>query len=126
MATRARSREALHLELIYRHHPLFAGAEPRFWSDHLDHGPALEGGDILVLGNRSVLVGVGQRSRPVDRDAFTVFASLLDRLDAYTLTPGPAGLRARHVPDLFRAIARARATAGATDPRRRRLAHGSA
>jgi arginine deiminase len=43
----------------------------------------------------------------VDRDAFTVFASLRDRLDAYTLTPGPAGLRARHEPDLFRAIARA-------------------
>jgi arginine deiminase len=146
MATRARWREALHLELIYRHHPMFVDAEPRFWSDGVDHGPALEGGDILLLGNGCVLVGIGERSRPaavesyaerllatgaadrviavtlpasrstihldtvmtmVDRDAFTVFASLLDQLDAYTLTPAHEGIRARHEPDLFRAIARA-------------------
>lgn len=146
MATPARWREALHLEFIYRHHPMFVGAEPRFWSDPLDHGPALEGGDILLVGNGCVLVGTGERSRPaavesyaerlfaegvadrviavtlpasrstihldtvmtmVDRDAFTVFASLLDELDAYTLTPSQDGVRTRHEPDLFRAIARA-------------------
>lgn len=146
MATHARRREAVHLELIYRHHPLFAAAEPRFWSDGLDQSPSLEGGDILVVGNGCVLVGVGERSHPaavesyaerlfragvaerviavtlptsrstihldtvmtmVDGDAFTVYPSLLDRLDGYTLTPAAAGIRARHEPDLFRAIARA-------------------
>lgn len=159
MATRARWREALHLELIYRHHPLFVQAAPQFWSDGLDRGPALEGGDILVVGNGCVLVGVGERSHPaavesyarrlfgagvadrviavtlpasratihldtimtmVDRDAFTVFPSLLDRLDSYLLTPTPRGIRARHAPDLFRAIAQA------LDLPRVRLIHGRA
>jgi arginine deiminase len=43
----------------------------------------------------------------VDRDAFTAFPSLLDRLDGYTLTPSHTGMSARHEPDLFAAIARA-------------------
>ncbi len=159
MATRARWREALHLELIYRHHPLFVQAAPPFWSDELDRGPALEGGDIIVVGNGCVLVGVGERSHPaavesyarrlfgagvadrviavtlpasratihldtimtmVDRDAFTVFPSLLDRLDSYTLTPTPRAIRARCTPDLFRAIAHA------LDLPRVRLIHGGA
>ncbi|MGN6867139.1 MAG: arginine deiminase [Solirubrobacteraceae bacterium] len=159
MATHARWREALHLELIYRHHPLFARAEPQFWSDDRRDGPALEGGDILVLGNRCLLVGVGSRSRPaavesyaerlfgagvaerviavtlpasrstihldsvmtmVDRDTFTAFPSLLDRLDSYSLTPTRAGLRVRHEPDLFGAIARGLGL------RQIRLAHGAA
>ena len=146
MAMRARWREALHLELIYRHHPLFADAEPRFWSDGVEAGPPLEGGDILVLGAGCVLVGVGERSHPaavesyakrlfaagvaerviavtlplsrstihldtvmtmVDRDAFTLAAPLLERLDSYTLTLVGGSLRARHEPDLFGAIARA-------------------
>lgn len=159
MATRARSREALHLELIYHHHPRFVQAQPHFWSDRLDRGPALEGGDILVLGNGCVLVGVGERRRPaavesyarqlfnagaadrviavtlpvsrstihldtimtmVDRDAFRVFPALLEQLDSYTLTATPAGIRARHEPDLVRAIARA------LDLPRVRLLHGTA
>ncbi len=159
MATRARWREALHLDVIYRYHPWFVHAGPTFWSDEPHGGPALEGGDILVLGKGCVLVGTGERSHPaavesyaerlfaegaaerviavtvpasrstihldtvftmVDRDAFTAFPSLLDRLDAYTLTPSPTGMRARHEPDLFGAIARA---LGET---RVRLVHGDA
>lgn len=146
MATSARRREALHLQVIYRHHPLFVGAQPQFWTDELSDRPALEGGDILVLGNGCVVVGVGERSHPaaveryadrlfaagvaerviavtvpasratihldtvitmVDRDAFTVPPSQRDRLDSYTLKPSRTGIRARHEPDLFRAIARA-------------------
>jgi arginine deiminase len=64
MAKPARRREAIHLEAIYRHHPLFAGSSFELWSDHLG-GPAnLEGGDILVVGNGCVLVGMGERTRP--------------------------------------------------------------
>ncbi len=159
MAMPARSREALHLELIYRHHPLFADAEPRFWSDGVDAGPPLEGGDVMVLGTGCVLVGVGQRTHPaavesyaarlfgaevaerviavtlpvsrstihldtvmtmVDRDAFTLAAPLLARLDSYTLTPAGSSLRARHEPDLFKAISRA------LDVDRLRLIHADA
>jgi arginine deiminase len=43
----------------------------------------------------------------VDRDAFTVFPALLDRLDAYVLTPSRGGVRAAREPDLFAAVGRA-------------------
>lgn len=77
MARSVRRREALHLKLVYRHHPLFAGADPPFWSDGLDPGAALEGGDILVLGNGCLLVGVSERSRPAAVEAYAdrLFAS---------------------------------------------------
>lgn len=146
MATAARRREALHLDLIYRHHPLFAGAEPHFWSDRVGDGSSLEGGDILVLGPECVLVGMGERSRApgieayakrlleaqvaerviavalpasrstihldavmtmIDRDAFTVFPSLLDRLEGYVLELSRGRVRVRREPDLFGAIASA-------------------
>jgi arginine deiminase len=58
MAKPARRREAIHFTAIYRHHPLFAGTTT--WTDAAD----LEGGDVLVIGNGAVLVGMGERTRP--------------------------------------------------------------
>ena len=64
MAKPARVREALHLEAIYRHHPHFAGGDFAFWSEGRAGDPSLEGGDVLVIGNGCVLVGMGERTRP--------------------------------------------------------------
>jgi arginine deiminase len=64
MAKPARMRESLHLETIYRHHPLFTTAQFEVWSDGLALPPWLEGGDILVIGNGAVLIGMGERTRP--------------------------------------------------------------
>jgi arginine deiminase len=64
MAKPARRREALHLGLVYRRHPLFAGPRKHVWSDDLGEPAALEGGDVLVLGRGAVLVGMGERTRP--------------------------------------------------------------
>lgn len=64
MAKPARRRESLHLSAIYRHHPLFAGAPHRTWSDQLGGPASLEGGDVHVIGNGCVLVGMGERTRP--------------------------------------------------------------
>jgi arginine deiminase len=64
MAKPARQRESIHMDAIYRHHPKFADAPHQVWSDDLG-GPAnLEGGDILVVGNGCVLIGMGERTRP--------------------------------------------------------------
>jgi arginine deiminase len=65
MAKPARQREAVHLAAIYRFHPLFAGAGFHTWygEDHGDVPPAtIEGGDVLVVGNGAVLVGMGERT----------------------------------------------------------------
>ena len=69
MAKEARRREALHLDAIYRHHPLFAEVEHDVWSDGLPLPAALEGGDILVIGNGAVLIGMGERTRPAAVEA---------------------------------------------------------
>ena len=76
MAMRARRRESIHYDAIYRHHPLFAGSAPAIWSDDLGGPAQLEGGDVLVIGNGCLLVGMGERTRPagVERLAHRLFA----------------------------------------------------
>lgn len=62
----ARRPETLLMGAIYTFHPAFAGRVKVHWGDPLvDHGLAtLEGGDIMPVGNGTVLVGMGERSSP--------------------------------------------------------------
>lgn len=61
----ARSREVVNVMAVYRWHPRFAGADFHFWTDGLDDGAAtVEGGDVHVIGNGAVLVGLGERTSP--------------------------------------------------------------
>jgi arginine deiminase len=67
MAMRARRRETAHLEAVYRFHPLFQEADFEHWYGGVDedHGTAtIEGGDVLVIGNGAVVVGMGERTAP--------------------------------------------------------------
>jgi arginine deiminase len=82
MAKPARVREAVHMSAIYRHHPRFAGGEFAFWSEGHADDPSLEGGDVLVIGNGCVLVGMGERTRPagVEMLADRLFAAGAARL----------------------------------------------
>ncbi|WBB96752.1 MULTISPECIES: arginine deiminase [unclassified Solwaraspora] len=60
LAMRARRREGRLTDLIYRHHPRFAGTE-------LIHRPDqehVEGGDVLLLAPGVLAVGVGERTTP--------------------------------------------------------------
>jgi arginine deiminase len=61
----ARMPETISAAAIYRWHPLFAGPGFETWYHGEDAGPAtIEGGDILVLGNGAVLVGMSERTTP--------------------------------------------------------------
>ena len=67
MAKPARQRETLHSRAIYRYHPMFAGAGfTRYDADDDGyHLPATaEGGDVHVLGNGAVMIGMGERTTP--------------------------------------------------------------
>lgn len=84
MRKRARIRETLHYEAIYRWHPHFARSgdehESGFnvWAEGTSSGLATtEGGDILVLGRGAVLVGMSERTTPqgVERLAKRLFAA---------------------------------------------------
>jgi len=91
MAFPPRRRETMHLEPVYRRHPMFAAADFPVWygGDGIDHYPAVvEGGDILVIGHRALLVGMGERTTPqgVEALARRLFgAGVLDTLVAVEL-----------------------------------------
>lgn len=63
----ARQRETNHLRAIYRWHPLFAGNDFHYYFGHQDgeyDNANIEGGDVLVLGNGVVLIGMSERTTP--------------------------------------------------------------
>ena len=67
MAKTARIRETVHAQAIYRYHPMFADARfPNWYGPDLgDKAPAtIEGGDVLVIGNGAVMIGMGERTAP--------------------------------------------------------------
>jgi arginine deiminase len=75
MFWRARQLEAVNIGVVYRFHPMFRDADPPFWYpaadrseehdefDLQDFGKAsLEGGDVMPVGNRTVLIGISERT----------------------------------------------------------------
>ena len=80
MAMPARLRESVHSAAIYRFHPMFVDGNFQIWygGDDKPHQPAtLEGGDMHVLGNGAVMIGLGERSTAmgVENLARTLFAN---------------------------------------------------
>ena len=76
MSKKARIRESVHYEAIYRWHPLFADMGFPLWSTGSSGGAAtVEGGDVLVIGRGAVLVGLSERTTPqgVERLARRLF-----------------------------------------------------
>ena len=74
MAKLARQRETLHSRAIYRFHPLFADAKfvTYYGDDDLNHLPAsVEGGDVHVIGNATVMIGMGERTTPMGAEILT-------------------------------------------------------
>lgn len=61
---------------IYKFHPKYAGKVSVWWGDpERDHGLAtVEGGDVLIIGNRAVLIGMSERT---SRQGVTELAAAL-------------------------------------------------
>lgn len=77
MRKSARMRETINYEAIYRWHPMFATGEHYVWSQGRSEAEApVEGGDVLVVGHGSVLVGLSERTSPqgVERLAASLFS----------------------------------------------------
>ena len=80
MAKPARKRETINSRVVYNFHPMFRDAEFHvlYGNDSLPHEPAtIEGGDVTVIGNRAVMIGMGERTTPqgietLARSLFTV------------------------------------------------------
>jgi arginine deiminase len=84
----ARRLEVSNVSEIYRRHPRFADADFAFWYpptgdaerfavEDFGQTASLEGGDVMPIGNKVVLVGVGERStgRMVEQMARALFSA---------------------------------------------------
>jgi len=62
----ARTKESLHMAAIYKHHPDFKNGDFEFWwgdPPERNYGSAaIEGGDVMPVGNGVVLIGMGERT----------------------------------------------------------------
>lgn len=76
----ARRQETLNMAAIYKFHPMFKEADFTFWwGDDVDHDygmASVEGGDIMPIGNKTVLIGLSERTseQGVGLFARTLFA----------------------------------------------------
>jgi arginine deiminase len=79
MAKSARKRETINSRVIYNFHPMFARkVNFLYGNDSLAHDPStIEGGDVTVIGNRAVMIGMGERTTPqgVETLARALFAA---------------------------------------------------
>jgi arginine deiminase len=98
MAKPARRPETALMEAIYRFHPMFqeaGGVKVWYGGVEQDWGRAtVEGGDVMPIGNRAVMLGMGERTAPqavslIARELFKsgtadlVLAVMLPRLRSY-------------------------------------------
>jgi arginine deiminase len=117
----ARRREAYNVAAIYKAHPMFAGGGFEFWYPHegpdgrfetADFGLAsLEGGDVMPIGNGTVLIGMSERSqgRMIEQIAKSVFArGQAERVIAAVMTRDRAHM---HLDTVFTLLDRDKATA---------------
>lgn len=99
----ARKPETLLIAAVYRFHPTFAGQVDVLWGDPLqDFALAtLEGGDMMPIGNRTLLVGMGERSsaQGIGQLARALFAKgSVDRVIACQM---PKSRAAMHLDTVF-------------------------
>ena len=117
----ARRREAYNMAAIYKGHPMFAGKDFEFWYpvegpdgrlETADFGLAsLEGGDVMPIGNGSVLIGMSERSqgRMIEQIAKSLFATgAAERVIAAVMTKDRAHM---HLDTVFTLLDRDKATA---------------
>jgi arginine deiminase len=117
----ARRREAYNVAAVYRAHPMFTEAEFAFWYpaegadgrlETTDFGLAsLEGGDVMPIGNGTVLIGMSERSqaRMIEQVAKALFAAgAAERVIACVMTKDRAHM---HLDTVFTLLDHDKATA---------------
>lgn len=117
----ARRREAFNMATIYRFHPMFQDADFQFWYprqgwdgslDINDFGAAsLEGGDVQPIGNRTLAIGMSERTqaRMIEIVSKALFeAEEVDRVIVAVMTRDRAHM---HLDTVFTMLDRDKVTA---------------
>jgi arginine deiminase len=99
----ARHEETILTTAIYRYHPDFAGKVKEWWGDPTAHwGMAtVEGGDVMPIGNRTVLIGMSERT---SRQGISLLASALfeqQAADRVVVAAMPKTRAAMHLDTVF-------------------------
>ncbi len=115
----ARRRESLNLYVIYHFHPMFKDAGFEFWYPNVTDGEfnmqnfgrsSLEGGDVLPIGNRTVLIGMSERTQGsmIEQVAEALFSrGSADRVIACVMTRDRAHM---HLDTVFTMLDRDKVT----------------
>jgi arginine deiminase len=123
----ARRREAYNVGAVYRAHPMFVDADFEFWYPRAKTFPpegtegrfemtdfgrsSLEGGDVMPIGNGTVLIGMSERSqgRMIEQIAKVMFAAgQAERVIAAVMSRDRAHM---HLDTVFTLLDRDKATA---------------
>lgn len=93
-----RRRETDLLRTVYSHHPRFAEAPIWFGGEVTDHFPAtFEGGDLLVVGERGLAVGMSERTTPAGVEALATALFAADVVDRVLVVDLPKVRAAMHL-----------------------------
>ena len=115
----ARRRESLNLYAIYHYHPMFKDAGFEYWYPNASDGEfnlqdfgrsSLEGGDVLPIGNRTVLIGMSERTQGsmIEQIADALFSKgSADRIIACVMTKDRAHM---HLDTVFTLLDRDKVT----------------
>lgn len=115
----ARRRESLNLYTIYHYHPMFKDDGFEYWYPNATDGPfnlqnfgrsSLEGGDVLPIGNRTVLIGMSERTQGsmIEQIADALFTKgSADRVIACVMTKDRAHM---HLDTVFTMLDRDKVT----------------
>ncbi len=61
MKSVTRNRETLYSDIIFKYHPSFNRFNMPFWYER-DYATSIEGGDIIVLNDQTVIIGISERT----------------------------------------------------------------
>lgn len=102
----ARHEETVLTTAIYKFHPDFANADINFWwgDPTVHHGTAtLEGGDVMPIGNKTVLIGMSERTshQAITQLAAALFANKNADVERVMIAAMPKLRAAMHLDTVF-------------------------
>ncbi|MBS3939532.1 MAG: arginine deiminase [Actinobacteria bacterium] len=93
-----RRRETDLLRIVYSHHPRFADTPIWFGGEVTEHFPAtFEGGDLLVVGERGLAIGMSERTTPAGIEALATALFAADVVDRVLVADLPKVRHAMHL-----------------------------
>ncbi len=111
MHTHTRQRETLFSKYIFQYHDLFTDQEIPFWYRR-ENSMDIEGGDVLILNENTLCIGISQRTRPeaIERLANRLFQSDMSNITTILAFYIPSSRAFMHLDTVFTQVDHAKFT----------------